>query len=400
MLRQFYLSISLLFLVLVVFVLAACSTAPETHVNAPVAGGASGQVNATVPASPEPSDTPVPTTTATASATATPPPTVTPTATATATPLPPKPVQLTTGGCCTGPSWLPDARRVVFVDKPTVQAPAGLYAVDVTRPLSPPQLFIETLGSYSADYALRAVVQDRLQTYVERASDGKRFLINNGGRSISFSPDGKRIAWTVQSEGGIVSNRTADIWIANYDGSEPRKLLAGLVGGGFSGWLPDSTGFLYSWRETPNAIDRVLSYYALGDGSRFELIRAERISSTAISPRGGWLAYSITFGTPAAENGFSIMSLRDRSKKKLTFFGAAQWRDDDRLLYIPFRAAGQASFELYEYNARTDQSRRLLDPAATPLLISNGDWRVSPDGRNLVFVSAVDRNLYLVNLPD
>jgi Tol biopolymer transport system component len=35
----------------------------------------------------------------------------------------------------------------------------------------------------------------------------------------------------------------------------------------------------------------------------------------------------------------------------------------------------------------------------TPLNILNGDWRVSPDGRYVVFVNSADRNLWLLELP-
>ena len=35
----------------------------------------------------------------------------------------------------------------------------------------------------------------------------------------------------------------------------------------------------------------------------------------------------------------------------------------------------------------------------TPLNILNGDWRVSPDGKYIVFVNSADRNLWLLELP-
>jgi hypothetical protein len=39
------------------------------------------------------------------------------------------------------------------------------------------------------------------------------------------------------------------------------------------------------------------------------------------------------------------------------------------------------------------------DPALTPFRIANGDWAVSLDGSQIVFLSADDRNLWLIALP-
>jgi hypothetical protein len=41
----------------------------------------------------------------------------------------------------------------------------------------------------------------------------------------------------------------------------------------------------------------------------------------------------------------------------------------------------------------------LTDPMATPLQILDGDWSLSPDGNQLVYVNAVDRNIWLLELP-
>jgi hypothetical protein len=41
----------------------------------------------------------------------------------------------------------------------------------------------------------------------------------------------------------------------------------------------------------------------------------------------------------------------------------------------------------------------LTDPALTPFKIANDDWQVSPDGRFLSFVSALDHNIWLLKLP-
>jgi Tol biopolymer transport system component len=50
-------------------------------------------------------------------------------------------------------------------------------------------------------------------------------------------------------------------------------------------------------------------------------------------------------------------------------------------------------------NLETGQTDPLTDPETTPLRIEGGDWTLSPDGKKVVFVSAVDQNLWLVTLP-
>jgi Tol biopolymer transport system component len=57
------------------------------------------------------------------------------------------------------------------------------------------------------------------------------------------------------------------------------------------------------------------------------------------------------------------------------------------------------AFEILEVDAATGKIRKLTEAAITPLQILNGDWRVSPDGRYIVYVNSVDRNLWLLKLP-
>jgi hypothetical protein len=42
----------------------------------------------------------------------------------------------------------------------------------------------------------------------------------------------------------------------------------------------------------------------------------------------------------------------------------------------------------------------LTEPGVSPFKIANGDWRVSPGGDEIIFVSAEDRNIWKIGLPD
>jgi Tol biopolymer transport system component len=43
--------------------------------------------------------------------------------------------------------------------------------------------------------------------------------------------------------------------------------------------------------------------------------------------------------------------------------------------------------------------RALTDPALTPFRVAGGDWSPSPDGNRVVFVSADDHNLWVMDVP-
>ena len=60
---------------------------------------------------------------------------------------------------------------------------------------------------------------------------------------------------------------------------------------------------------------------------------------------------------------------------------------------------GQESMQLWAIEVATNQSRPLTDPASLSFSISNGDWEVSPDGRQVIFVNSADQNIWLITLP-
>jgi murein DD-endopeptidase MepM/ murein hydrolase activator NlpD len=66
---------------------------------------------------------------------------------------------------------------------------------------------------------------------------------------------------------------------------------------------------------------------------------------------------------------------------------------------LPARTSAADSHQLWEVVPDTGAARRLLDPAAVPFRVSNGDWDCSPDGRQIVFVSADDKALWSLSVP-
>ena len=152
-----------------------------------------------------------------------------------------------------------------------------------------------------------------------------------------------------------------------------------------------------SGRPSLDVRERTLAVFDLATKASVNLVTAERISGVSASKDGTWLAYYITFDQ--SRSGIWVQRADGSPARKIEMWGAYQWRDDARLLVIPMRPPGNTAFEVWEIDAASGASRKLTDASTTPLQILNGDWRVSPDGRYIVYVSSVDRNLWLLTLP-
>lgn len=322
--------------------------------------------------------------------------TSTPTSTPTATPVPPiRP--LTEGGCCVLPSWSADSQFVQFLDRPAPDAAMGIYSVDITQPSAQPVFTQDLLGIFSPDNRLVAYASGT-STFVERLSDGERWLIPNDGRPVSFSPRATRIIWEVNTGGDDVpfDQRRSDIYLARFDGEDP-VLITSLYGGGFTGWI-DEQRIAFLGRPSLAVRERTLTVLDTTTNVAADLVAAERIRSIDISPDGTWLAYYITLDPDPERNALWIQRSDGSESRRLDFWGAYQWRDDSHLLYIPTRESPNDSFVVWEYDIDAESVRPVSDPQTAPLHIANGDWRASPDGQYIVYVNSDDLNLWLLEL--
>jgi hypothetical protein len=328
------------------------------------------------------------------------PPDLEPSATPAAAALtqPPTLRPLTGGGCCSNPFWSPDSRRVLYIDHPYPAAQSGLWSVDLNG--GAPAFVTDHLGIFSSDLSLRAY-PDKGRTVVERLSDGQRWIIPDGGRAVSFSPDGSLLAWTAGQSGPPFDSIQRQVWVSRVDGSQARQ-VATLTGGGFSDWFTDNRLLLNGRLPLPDNLQVVwmLNLPAPGESAAplQELARGERLRSTMISPSGRWLAYGVTFSADPAQDGLWLVNVSDGRRYRLDMFGAYHWRDGDHLLVIPLDLSGSGQ-SLWQVDAETGVVVPLTDPAVTSFKVANNDWSVSPDGHSIVFVSAEDNNLWLLSLP-
>jgi hypothetical protein len=295
---------------------------------------------------------------------------------------------------------------VLFLDKPTADTPVGIWGVDVTQPAATPQLATQRIASYTPDLAF-VVEVSRTTTTIERLTApltgtvAASWTVPAAGRSVSISPGRTRITWQAGDDRLIAQpeRQVNQIWVANLDGSAARALIT-LPRGSIGGWISDDV-LLLSGRESAQAREQVLWAFSLTTGQRTELARGEHLRSGPLSRDGTWLAYMVTQDRDQARDGLWLVRTDGTQQQKLApdLFGAFQWRDGHRLLIIPFRPDA-TSHEFMEFDADTQTARRLTDPAITPFKIANGDWVVSPDGRQVVFVASQDHNLWLLSLPD
>lgn len=396
-----------LLLMFLLLMLTACGSGVSTPT--PPAAPSSAtlvQVTAATPTLPAlPTATPLAVATSVPSATPIPVASSTPTVTPTATPAPLVPVQLTDMGCCTQPFWSPDSREVRFIDKPAADQPVGIWGVAVAEPLIAPRFVTNRLAESTASPLF--IVETGDATVIERRSDGQRWPIAAAnGRSVQVSPDQQRIAWTFTNSDAPSSNQVTQLWLANLDGSNAQQ-VATLPRGGLGGWINNET-LLISGRESLQAREQILYALRLTDGTRSELVRSERLRGQSLSPSGAWLIYYVAFEPDITKNGLWL-ARTDNSAPSVrldeTLFGSYQWRPcgerctaaQDRLLLVPFEVDARYH-RLLQFDPNSGRVQALTDPATAPLKIANADWRVSPDGRWVVYVENSDRNLWLLAL--
>jgi hypothetical protein len=238
-----------------------------------------------------------------------------------------------------------------------------------------------------------------VRTIVDKLSTGERWVIPNNGQALELSLDNRRVAWESEAISGPYDERQTDIFMANYDGTDAVK-VARVYGGGLVGWLPRGLSLLFLGRPALSTHDRTLTTLDLRTNEAIDLVTAERISGVGVSRDGSWVAYYISFDSDAERNGIWGQRADGTGARQLDAWGAYQWRDDSHLLVIPARPSPDQAFEIWEIEAATGEKRQLTDAAVTPLNILNGDWRISPDGRYVVFVNSADRNLWLLELPE
>jgi hypothetical protein len=301
--------------------------------------------------------------------------------------------QISQGDCCTNVYWNQDSSEVRYIDRPEPTALTGVWGVDVTQPGVGARFVNERLGIYNSERTLIAYPDSSEgMVVIESLTDGETWRIDTDGNGISFTPE-DRVLWTAHDAEVSWRARATEVWLADVDGSQA-DLLTTIQRGGPVAWLSDRE--LLVANRIPPKQDILLSTLSVDDGTMTELVQLPRTRGAVFSPDMRYLVYLIRFNADSDKNGLWLLDLQDPALKprRLPFFGAYRWRDDQHLIYIPFEPDAIGTV-FYEYNVDTGQSQPLFPEDETPLglTIANNDWQISPDGSKIALVAADGKEL-------
>ncbi len=315
----------------------------------------------------------------------------------TAAPTSPMQIRLTESGCCTEPFWSADGQQVRFIDKPSLDAFAGIYGVPVaggdielvTTNIGFPQVY--------GRFLVQPNINDQIDIYEVDAD--RTFTINTDAQRIAVSPGFQRIAWARSPS--VSSNfdvRPTTIIVADIDGTNQTEVIQ-VIGGGFGDWIDNDT-ILVAGSTVGNVTTAGLYSYDVTTGELILLQAGLRIRTVDVAPGGDWIFYSVTLsgGEAGAIDGLWVVSRDGEIKHQLDVFGSAKWRDEHRLLVVPIEL-NVPSHRMLEFDAETGQLTDLLTPDLVQFKIAQGDWAVSPLGTHIVYLSSPDGALWTIELP-
>ncbi|UBV41732.1 hypothetical protein LAJ19_08710 [Deinococcus taeanensis] len=293
------------------------------------------------------------------------------------------------GECCPGAVWTPDSRALLFLDGPPARSSTGMYQVSasggaVTRRFSSVAFFSPALK-----WAVRPGAGE--QTTLERLSDGRRFTLPTWGADVTWTRAETRLAYARSETSGNYDRRVTRVFVADAFGAP--RLISTLSGGSIHAWLNDTT-LLLSGKRAAQDRDRELFTLDLRTGARQVLRQALNLRAVTVSADGRFVAYTVAFDS-AARNGLWVQAAAGGAPRELNDYGSYRWRDGSRLLLIPLKAAGGAHV-LRQYDARANTWSTLGDLGDQ---VRQSDWSVSPDGRQLNYLSARDGNVRVLTLP-
>jgi len=219
------------------------------------------------------------------------------------------------------------------------------------------------------------------QVYFVRADGSRvrRITDEFSAKRAVWRPDGRRIAFDGRARPTL---HDFDIFIANADGSGPRRITRGPERDTQPSWSPDGRRIAFSRVRREEEMPEI--WIAAADGKAAHRIHAGG-EHPAWSPDGRRIAF-------ATATSISIMDADGANVRSLAPGGEPAWSPQGRR--ILFTSLRDGNPELYAIDADGGHQHRLTRNPAEDLA---GAW--SPDGTRIVFTSdrSGTRHVYVMN---
>ncbi len=214
------------------------------------------------------------------------------------------------------------------------------------------------------------------------------------------SPDGTLVVFPVTEPAYDEKKESSDLWIVGGDGrAKPRRLTAAKGGAGAPSWSPDGRRIAFSAKREDDEVSQIYVIDVAGGGE------AQRLTSSTLaaraplwSPDGVWILYQAPAypGTADAESNRRIAAERKDAKSKVRAYESFpirrwdKWLDDTQSRLFAVRAVGGEPRDLM---AGTDLVA--LPGYAAPGTEGSGEdltpaW--APGNRSIVFAATTGRN--------
>jgi hypothetical protein len=223
-------------------------------------------------------------------------------------------------------------------------------------------------------------------TRITRTADGLAWSVDTQGAWPALNPDNSQIMWTVtRASADSTTPPITEIWIAAADGTNPRGIAA--ADGSYAQWL-DAYRLLIGRRE---GITTTLGVYDTRTSEAYVLGVWDWLRGLSVAPGGGRLLFYTVWDSNHGV--YTIATERDAQAQKLSWFGGWRWRDADTIYMAPLDPTA-ATTTLLMVNVASGETMPLVTDA--PYLIANGDWAVSPDGRDIALFNALDQSTWIL----
>lgn len=226
------------------------------------------------------------------------------------------------------------------------------------------------------------------ELWVANTDGTERIKLTNIGRSPTWSPDGKKIAFYSDKERGKedIYQKYVDIYVINTNGKNEIRITkpTDYTHGGYD-WSPDGKEILFSTFKTSIRAGSTNGLYTVNsDGTgRKQLVEAGRIGTFKYSPDGRKIIFSLVM-TP---RGVYIMNLDGTEKVCLDDVypgGDFSWSlDGQKVLYTISPATG--SLTLYSVNSAGFDKKEIVH--FPKYSWSPEEFRWSPDRKKILFLA-------------